>query len=175
MPSLFFNKEIISFASQFPQLATTIFTYSSQLSSSLSPKAQANALKLIKNIYNFTILMIKKTIDFYQSITRNGKDVADWGKPSSWVLYPIASFILFIFPINHTISDAKDSFKDKTIMFVNNRHLYGLEVIPLVAGIYCQTGIWVRVETESFRNICFVISRFLYPFMGADDSVFWCL
>jgi hypothetical protein len=180
MPSLFFNKEIISFASQFPQLATTIFTYSSQFSSyasNLSPKAQANALKMVKSMYHLMILVIKKCIQLYEIVMAKAgcRDLTDWEKPSSWILYPLASFILFLFPINYTISDTKDSYKGKSLMFVNNRHIYGLEVIPLLALIYCQTGIWARVEAESFRIFLNFTSRFCYSSMGTNDWLFWCL
>lgn len=153
MPSLFFNKEIISFATQFPQLATTIFTFVSKLSSTLSPKAQANAVKVIKSIYQLLIVAVRKFLELYDIIMSKTQSLTDWEQPSSWILYPISSFILFIVPIKYTINDLKDSYKNKTILFVNNRHVYGIEVIPLLALIYCQTGIWARVETESFCKI----------------------
>lgn len=155
MPSLFFNKEIISFASQFPQLAKTIFSWGSHFTafaSTMSPKAQANAVKLIKYVYEAMLIATKKVIELYQIIMSRTISPADWKMPSRWILYPMASFILFIVPINYTINDPKESFKKK-LLFVSNRHIYGLEIIPLLAVIYCQTGIWPRVEAESFSNI----------------------
>ena len=157
--------KLYSFALQFPKAAYAVFDFiqsSVASASQLSPKAQANLQKLSLLTYKGGVYLFKKTQKVYVYLMKIPKrPIQQWSRPYFWMLYPLCSLVLFTFPVesewsSETLKQLKEynkttSKNKKSLVFVSNRNVYSLDVIPLVCLVYIKTGLWLRCAVDDYR------------------------
>ena len=152
------RQHLYEFSKAFPSAALQSYqTLSSivQSVSSLSPKARQNLTKLTSFGFKLSKKVCISTINVYsylmeKSLTR----MYEWDEPSWLLLYPLATFICFIFPV--TSFQPKIN-KEKVYLLIANRSVYSLDTIPLVCKLYLETGIWPRVAADAYSINCIYV------------------
>nr|KAJ3419988.1 hypothetical protein HK105_006254 [Polyrhizophydium stewartii] len=140
-------------ASRFPDAARFAWDSGKQAQeqySNMSPEAKAKLTEAASASADAAKQTYSWMQSIYPAIMRWGSKPLDrWHQPSSMILWPLASLILFILPVDDLW--ATTDIPSTKVLYAANQNLYGIDVFSTLSAIYLKTGVLPRVLVEPFQ------------------------